>query len=161
RRRGFVVQEHGWLAAVVEGQVHAAVVVVVAGRKTASDMPLLKVSAGKRRNILKSPAAIVQINLSALSKEVVGIAIFVDVAGNVTVDNSDVEASFVGDIEEAGAEAQRPPTGRSQARARRHIQELTLAEVPEKRVRLAREGSGKEVRQTVAVQIVGVDTHIG
>ena len=42
----------------------------------------------------------------------------------------------------------------------RHIEKTTLAEIAEQRVGFPRKGGGKQIRATVAVQVLGIHTHV-
>ena len=157
RRLGFVVQENGRLAAIVERQIHVPIIIVIATRHASADVPLLKIGAGDFGNMLKTSPAVVEKKLGLLAKPIVRIAVLIDVARNMAIGHYYVQAAVAIKVEEAGAKAELPPTRRPQTGAMRDIQKLTLAFLPalvsKEGVRLASKSGGKQIRQAVAVQI--------
>src|SRR5229473_300021 len=165
RRLGFVMQEDRRLPAIVERQIHVSVIIVIAGGQSSADMPLLKIRAGHSGDVLEATPSVVEKKLRLLTKRIVRIAVFIDIARDMAVAHDNVQAAIPIDVEKASAEAKFPPTGRTQAGTVSHIQKLTLALLPalisKEGVCFASKGGGEQIRQAVAVEIVGVHAHIG
>src|SRR5438094_5186531 len=97
--RGFIVQEDGRLAVIAEGQVHSAVVIIIAGGQAAADMSLLKIVARLFRNMLEVSLAVVEKHLRLLAKGIVRVTVLVDDFGDMTVAKDDVQRSVVVNVE--------------------------------------------------------------
>src|SRR5713226_7826642 len=77
RRLRIVVQEHGVFAAIVDRQVHIAIIVVVATCQAASYVMLLKIIPNHFGNVLKSSSAVIEVQLGLLPKSIVGIIVLI------------------------------------------------------------------------------------
>src|SRR5262245_58662923 len=75
-----IVQENRGLAAVVDRQIHAAVVIVVATSKSSAYVRFAKIGTGQGRDLAKPAPSVIQKQLCSLAKRDVGISLLVHIA---------------------------------------------------------------------------------
>src|SRR5579884_1631449 len=76
-RARLVVKQHRGFAAIVDGEVHSAIVVIVTRRQTPANVALLKIRTRDPRNVLEVSPPVVEVELGRLAKGVVGVTILI------------------------------------------------------------------------------------
>src|SRR5260370_216788 len=110
-------------------------------------------------NVLKTTVAGGEIALALLTKGGVWVAVFINVARYVSIDDGNIKAAVPIEVQETSAEPNERPARRAQARTMRHIQKAAPAEVFEERIGVTGKSRGDTVRQAHALQIVHHHAH--
>src|SRR5262249_32594398 len=135
RRLGFIVQQQGRFAAVVEGDVHVAIIIVIATGEASANVRLTEVGSGARRQVAEAAAAIVAKEVRPWAETHVGVPLLIDVARDVAMRYHDVQTAVAVDVEERSAKPELEPPRRSDTRRMGNVQELAATLIAENRFR--------------------------